>query len=392
MAAAEKLAMKNSLTVDTTISKENIDQVETPKTAASTPTTSVAVTTPDGIRGSTDLRSPGMNKTPAHNEAPIPDFITQTDANGNAVTPRTPDAIKAAKEIHPTGPEPKLHVNKNGKLTEEEDDNDDELPVDACETLLDSIRLMCCCLLPEDSPAATARKVDGSPKRSFPQDMEAAPMEETKEVIKLLPKHHPDDRGKKCLVLDLDETLVHSSFRAVQGADFVIPVQIEDVVHFVYVAKRPGVDEFLTEMAKHYEIVVYTASLNKYADPLLDLLDPNRVIRTRLFRESCVFYEGNYVKDLSLLDRDLSQSIIIDNSPSSYLFHPENAIDCSSFIDDIYDRELQQIANFLVGVKDVKDVRNVCHLWRDWPQVHLGEEESTYDATLEEDAEERTSQ
>jgi RNA polymerase II subunit A small phosphatase-like protein len=193
------------------------------------------------------------------------------------------------------------------------------------------------------------------------------------------------------------------------------------------VAKRPGVDEFLTEMAKYYEIVVYTASLNKYADPLLDLLDPNRVIRTRLFRESCVFYEGNYVKDLSLLDRDLSQSIIIDNSPSSYLFHPENAIDCSSFIDDIHDRELEQvccwrerekepscrtlllqelcflyillvvcvvhqIANFLVGVKDVKDVRNVCHLWRDWPQVHLGEEESTYDATLEEDAEERTSQ
>jgi RNA polymerase II subunit A small phosphatase-like protein len=118
------------------------------------------------------------------------------------------------------------------------------------------------------------------------------------------------------------------------------------VVHFVYVAKRPGVDEFLTEMAKHYEIVVYTASLNKYADPLLDLLDPNRVIRTRLFRESCVFYEGNYVKDLSLLDRDLSQSIIIDNSPSSYLFHPENAIDCSSFIDDIYDRELQQVCRW----------------------------------------------
>lgn len=115
------------------------------------------------------------------------------------------------------------------------------------------------------------------------------------------------------------------------------------MVHFVYVAKRPGVDEFLTEMAKYYEIVVYTASLNKYADPLLDLLDPNRVIRTRLFRESCVFYEGNYVKDLSLLDRDLSQSIIIDNSPSSYLFHPENAIDCSSFIDDIHDRELEQV-------------------------------------------------
>ena len=149
------------------------------------------------------------------------------------------------------------------------------------------------------------------------------------------------------------------------------PYQIEDVVHFVYVAKRPGVDEFLIEMAKHYEIVVYTASLNKYADVLLDLLDPHRVIRTRLFRESCVFYEGNYVKDLCLLNRDLSQCIIIDNSPASYMFHPENAIDCGSFIDDVNDRELDQIGAFLTGLKDVPDVRGTVNLWRHWPNVDL---------------------
>ena len=130
--------------------------------------------------------------------------------------------------------------------------------------------------------------------------------------------------------------------------------------------KRPGVDDFLLEMAKHYEIVVYTASLNKYADPLLDLLDPHRMIRARLFRESCVYYEGNYVKDLSLLDRDLSQAIIVDNSPSSYIFHPENAIDCSSFIDDPTDRELDQIAAFLKSAKDLNDVRGVCQQWREW--------------------------
>merc|ERR1712038_845002 len=130
-----------------------------------------------------------------------------------------------------------------------------------------------------------------------------------------------------------------------------------------------GVDEFLVEMAKHYEIILYTASLNKYADPLLDLLDTHRTIRTRLFRESCVYYEGNYVKDLSLLDRDLSQTIIVDNSPSSYIFHPENAIDCSSFIDDPADRELEQIASFLKGIKNAKDVRSVCNLWREWPHV-----------------------
>ena len=143
--------------------------------------------------------------------------------------------------------------------------------------------------------------------------------------------------------------------------------QIEDVTHLVYVAKRPGVDEFLLEMAKHYEIVIYTASLNKYADPLLDLLDPHNVIRTRLFRESCVYYEGNYVKDLSLLNRDLSQTIIIDNSPASYMFHPENAIDCTSWIEDRSDRELDQIGSFLAGIKNAEDVRGLSNRWREWP-------------------------
>ena len=44
------------------------------------------------------------------------------------------------------------------------------------------------------------------------------------------------------------------------------------------------------------QVVVFTASLGKYADPLLDLLDKGGVVRWRLFRESCYPYEGSYVK------------------------------------------------------------------------------------------------
>ena len=66
----------------------------------------------------------------------------------------------------------------------------------------------------------------------------------------------------------------------------------------------------------------------QYANPLLDQLDVHKVISTRLFREACVLYQGKYVKDLALMGRDLRQMIIVDNSPCSYLFHPENAIGC----------------------------------------------------------------
>ena len=87
--------------------------------------------------------------------------------------------------------------------------------------------------------------------------------------------------------------------------------------------KRPGVDEFLKRLHKHYELIIYTASLSKYADPLLDWLDPKNYCAYRLFREHCTYYNGIFVKDLSRIGRPLKDSMIIDNSPTSYLFHPD---------------------------------------------------------------------
>ncbi|CAI5710885.1 unnamed protein product [Peronospora destructor] len=191
-----------------------------------------------------------------------------------------------------------------------------------------------------------------------------ATLERTRKLHKsVLPPPSSDDADKKCLVLDLDETLVHSSFRPTTNPYLVIPIDIDGTIHQVYVCKRPGAEEFLIKMAKFYEIVVYTASLSKYADPLLDKLDPEGVIGYRLYREHCVQYEESYVKDLSLLDRNVSQTIIIDNAPISYIFHPRNAIGCSSFIDDPNDCELESISRFLTNFHDVNDVRDHLHIW-----------------------------
>ncbi|MCJ1288442.1 hypothetical protein MMC26_007799, partial [Xylographa opegraphella] len=79
----------------------------------------------------------------------------------------------------------------------------------------------------------------------------------------LLPPVKPEFRGKKCLVLDLDETLVHSSFKILHQADFTIPVEIEGQYHNVYVIKRPGVDQFMKRVGELYEVVVFTASVSK---------------------------------------------------------------------------------------------------------------------------------
>jgi RNA polymerase II subunit A small phosphatase-like protein len=112
----------------------------------------------------------------------------------------------------------------------------------------------------------------------------------------LLPPAEPRFKGRKCLVLDLDETLVHSSFKILNQADFTIPVEIEGQYHNVYVIKRPGVDTFMKRVGELYEVVVFTASVSKYGDPLLDQLDIHHVVHHRLFRESCYNHQGNYVK------------------------------------------------------------------------------------------------
>lgn len=163
----------------------------------------------------------------------------------------------------------------------------------------------------------------------------------------------------KCLVLDLDETLLHSSFKLIPHADFVIPVEIEFAWHSVYVIKRPGVDAFLKRMGELYEVVIFTASLSKYADPVLDKLDIHKVVTHRLFREHCYNHKGVYVKDLSQLGRPINETIILDNSAASYLFHPTNAVPVSSWFNDQHDTELTDLCPFLDDLRHVDDVRGV---------------------------------
>ncbi|KAI5282241.1 hypothetical protein KEM54_002876 [Ascosphaera aggregata] len=180
----------------------------------------------------------------------------------------------------------------------------------------------------------------------------------------LLPPMEPHLKSRKCLVLDLDETLVHSSFKVLDKADFTIPVEIEGQYHNIYVIKRPGVDQFMKRVGELYEVVVFTASVSKYGDPLLDQLDIHKVVHHRLFRDSCHNHFGNYVKDLARVGRDLREVIIIDNSPTSYIFHPEHAIPISSWFSDVHDNELLDLIPVLEDLADSKvtDVRLVLNV------------------------------
>jgi len=168
----------------------------------------------------------------------------------------------------------------------------------------------------------------------------------------------PKTSNKKTLVLDLDETLVHSQFLEFSSpSDIIIKIEIENEIYDIHVLVRPGVKEFLEKMEKYYEIVIFTASISKYADILLNIIDPKGLCPFRLFREHCTLINNTFVKDLKNLGRDLKDIIIVDNSPLSYSFHPENGLPILSWFEDKNDRELYNIIPLLIFLSGVKDVR-----------------------------------
>ena len=165
---------------------------------------------------------------------------------------------------------------------------------------------------------------------------------------------------KKTLVLDLDETLVHSSMVPFQNKiNIVLRVNLRGIEYIIYVIKRPYVDEFLAEMSLYYEIVIFTASLSQYAEQLISIIDKNKVVKYILNRDSCTFSRGFYFKNLSIINKDLKDVIIVDNNPVSYAFNNENGIPILTWIDNPNDTELVKMIPLLKYLSKVNDVRNV---------------------------------
>ena len=168
----------------------------------------------------------------------------------------------------------------------------------------------------------------------------------------------PNLTSKKTLVLDLDETLVHSQFGPFEiPSDVVINIEIENELHDIHVLIRPGVKEFLEKMSQIYEIVIFTASISKYAGPLLDILDKDKFCSYRLFREHCTLINTSFAKDLKKLGRNLKDVIIVDNSPMAYLLNTENGIPILTWFDNKNDKELYKISPLLEFLSQVNDVR-----------------------------------
>jgi CTD nuclear envelope phosphatase 1 len=190
------------------------------------------------------------------------------------------------------------------------------------------------------------------------------------EVVPLSPlsKHRLNMVKRKTMVLDLDETLIHSHHDGVvrqtvkpgTPPDFVLKVVIDRHPVRFFVHKRPHVDFFLEVVSQWYDLVVFTASMEIYGAAVADRLDRNRgVLKRRYYRQHCSLDYGSYTKDLSAISDDMSSIFILDNSPGAYKAYPNNAIPITSWFDDPTDTALLNLLPMLDALRFVTDVRSV---------------------------------
>jgi len=165
-------------------------------------------------------------------------------------------------------------------------------------------------------------------------------------------------RGAKTLVISL-ESLIFNTLQPLEDADFIINVEVDEIVYQVHVKKRPGIEKFLSEVAKDYEIIIWT-SRAQYVNSCIDQIDTQKVVSYRLFREHCKKVDDGVVKDISLIGRPLKRTILIDDDPRNYLYKSKNSIPMHPWKGNSEDAELVNLLPLLTKkVKECNDVRKV---------------------------------
>ena len=210
------------------------------------------------------------------------------------------------------------------------------------------------------------------------------------------------NKDKKILLLDLDETLIHADFdeeypkeqydtvikfKAKKEEDEKKEKNIEDSdstsgclseaeeedIHSVGIFLRNGVNYFLQEVNKYFEVGIFTASVKEYADAVISFLDPeSKLIKFRLYRNNCINFNDTFtVKDLRIFKEvNLKNIVLLDNSMYSFAAQIDNGILINTFINDKNDNELYNALEYLIKyISPAEDVREINERFFNFRQI-----------------------
>ena len=169
------------------------------------------------------------------------------------------------------------------------------------------------------------------------------------------PYLHTHNQKQYSLILELDETLVYFKVNPANENEGVLKV-------------RPGVMEFLEEVDKFYELIIFTCANQDYANLLIEAIEENKIyFEHRLYRQHTVIIDNDFVKDLTRIGRPLDKIVIIDNMPQNFRLQKENGINIKPFWgEDIYDAALINLTPILINIaEEGGDIRQGLAKYRD---------------------------
>ena len=165
---------------------------------------------------------------------------------------------------------------------------------------------------------------------------------------------------KKLLILDIDECLVHATETPrSHSCDFSS--------EWCYVYKRPFIDEFIEFCGEHFDVALWTTAGHLHAELIVQNLfskDFNFEFiwsaRQCTRRYDCLEFREYWIKNfrkLRLVGYDLSQVIMVDDSPEKHIRNYGNLVEVSPFHGERDDRELRLSMRYLLKIKDVENIR-----------------------------------
>ncbi|CAD8091095.1 unnamed protein product [Paramecium sonneborni] len=163
----------------------------------------------------------------------------------------------------------------------------------------------------------------------------------------------------KTLLLDLDETLIHSCSSREIYQTCILAVSDQGEEARIYLNVRPFCQWFLQQMSLLYTIYVYTASSSAYANTIVKYLDPKGLwISGILSRQNCLETKnGFYIKDLRIIgNKQIKNMLIVDNLTHSFGFQIDNGIPILEWHNDKNDQELKYLATYLMEAADQEDL------------------------------------
>ena len=169
------------------------------------------------------------------------------------------------------------------------------------------------------------------------------------------PYLHTHNQKQYSLILELDETLVYFKVNQENENEGVLKV-------------RPGVMEFLEEVDKYYELIIFTCSTQDYANLLIEAIEENKIyFEHRLYRQHTVIIDNDFVKDLTRIGRPLDKIVIVDNMPQNFRLQKENGVNIKPFWgEDIYDAALINLTPILINIaEEGGDIRQGLAKYRD---------------------------